>query len=100
MPQDVDSKSWWTSAANAAGAHQADLIELGLLAGVLGRPLAHLIALVEQLDLLEVFERLAQRRLGLVELSFQFVGRALEILAPLHGRLGVGRIGEMRGIMN
>src|SRR5262249_20187326 len=45
-----------------AGAHQADGVELGLLARVLLGPLAHLVTLVEELDLLHLLERLAERR--------------------------------------
>src|SRR5262249_4285112 len=57
-------------------------------------------ALVEQLDLFQLLERLAQRRLGVVELSSELVGRTFEILTALYRRLGIGRIGEMRRIMN
>ena len=53
----------------AGAAHQADGVELGLLARILLGALAHLVALVEQLDLLELLERLAERRLGVVELT-------------------------------
>src|SRR5262245_39210406 len=84
----------------AAGAHQADAVELGLFARVLHRTLAHLVALIEQLYLLQLFERLAQRRLGVVELPLELIGGALEVLAPLDGGLGIGRIGEVRGIMD
>ena len=52
-----------------AAAHQADGVELGLLAGILLGALAHLVALVEQLDLLQLLEGLAERRLGVVELD-------------------------------
>ena len=52
-----------------AVAHQADGVELGLLAGVLLGALARLVALVEQLDLLQLLEGLAERRLGVVELD-------------------------------
>ena len=51
-----------------AVAHHADGVELGLLAGLFLGPLAHLVALVEQLDLLELLERFAEVRLRLVEL--------------------------------
>ncbi len=44
----------------AAGAHQRDAVELGLLGGVFRLALAHLIALVEQFNLLELVEGLAQ----------------------------------------
>ena len=44
-------------------------IELGLLAGILLGALARLVALVEQLDLLQLLERLAERGLGVVELD-------------------------------
>ena len=45
-----------------AGAHQADGVELGLLVGGLLGPLAHLVALVEQLDLLELLEGFRRAR--------------------------------------
>src|SRR6516164_6832441 len=60
----------------------------------------HAVALAEQLDLLHLLEGLAESRFGVFELAFQVVGRALEVVAPLHRRLGVGRIGEMTGIVN
>ncbi len=82
------------------GLHQTDGIELGLLDRGLGRPLAHPVAVVQQLDLLELLERLRQRVLGVVELNLQLVGGMLEVLAPLDRSLGVGRIGEMRGIVD
>src|SRR6185436_5385091 len=63
-----------------AVAHQADGVELGLLAGVFLGALAHLVPLVEQLDLLHLLEGLAERRLGVVELDLELVGGALEVL--------------------
>ena len=84
------------SGRHVADAHQADGVELGLLAGGRLGALAHLVALVEQLDLLELFEGFRERLLGVVELALQLVGGALEVLAALDRRLGVGRIGEMR----
>ena len=54
----------------------------------------------EQLDLPHLLEGFAERRLGVFELGFEVVGRALEVVAPLYRRLGVGRIGEMTGIVN
>src|SRR5215218_5950783 len=89
-----------SGAEAAARPHQSDAIELGLFACALDGALAHLVALVEQLHLLQLFERLAERRLGFVELPFELIGRAPEILAPLDGGLGIGRIGKMRRIMN
>ena len=62
--------------------------------------LAHLVALVEQLDLLQLLEGLGQRLLGVVELGLQLVGRMLEVLAPLDRGLGIGRIGEMGRIVD
>src|SRR2546423_506593 len=101
MTQRKESESAICSGAKAAaGAHQADVVELGLFARVLDRALAHLVALVEQLHLLQFFERLAERRLGLVELPFELISRTFEILAPLNRGFGIGRIGEMRRIMN
>ena len=64
------------------------------MGGLLGA-LPHLVALIEQLDLLELLEGLGQRLLGVVELDLQLVGRVLEVLAPLDRGLGIGRIGEM-----
>src|ERR1041385_5784494 len=77
--------------ADRRRAHSADAVELGLLARVLGDALARLIALIEQLDLLELLEGFGERHAGVFELALQFVGRALEIVAPPDRRLGVGR---------
>ena len=57
-----------------AGAHQPDAVEVGLLAGVLLGAFAGLVALVEQLDLLQLLEGLGQRGLGFVELALELVG--------------------------
>ena len=46
-----------------------------------------MVALVQQLDLLELLEGLAQHGLGVVELHLQLVGRALEGLPPRDGGL-------------
>src|SRR5688572_23519139 len=89
-----------TGLGAGAVAHHADGIELGLLAGLFLGPFAHLVALVEQLDLLELLERFAEMRLRLVELGPKLGHRALEVLTPLHGGLGIGRIGEMRRVVN
>ena len=62
--------------------------------------LARLVALVEQFDLLQFLEGFRELRLGVFELGAQIVDRALEILAPLVRRLGIGRIGEMGGIVD
>ena len=62
--------------------------------------LASLIALVEEFDLLEVLEGLTKRRLGILKLAAQFVGRAFEVFAAVDRCLGVGRIGKMPGIMD
>src|SRR5262249_7966579 len=77
-----------------------DAIELGLLARVLFRFFALLVAFVEHLDLLELLEGFAQRRLGVLKLDAQLVGRVFEILAPRRRGLGIGRVGEMRGIVD
>src|SRR3954453_11135555 len=61
---------------------RADAIKFDLLARVLLGLLARLVALVEQFDLLQFFERLAERSLGVVELPFQLTGRAAQIFAP------------------
>ena len=63
----------------AARAQHPDAVELGLLARILVGALARLVALVEQLDLLELLEGLAEERLGVVELALELVGRALEV---------------------
>ena len=55
--------------ARGAVAHDADGVELRLLAGLDLGPLAHLVALVEQLDLLHLLEGLAERGLGVFELD-------------------------------
>ena len=64
-----NSRSDGLSLGPGAVAHHADGVELGLLAGVFLGPLAHLVALVEQFDLLEFLERFAEVRLRLVELA-------------------------------
>jgi len=61
-------------------AEQSDRVELGLLAGIFLGPLAQLVALVEQLDLLHFLEGLAEGGLGVLELDFELIGRALEVL--------------------
>jgi hypothetical protein len=53
-----------------AGAHQADGVQIGLLERDLGGAFAHLVALVEQLDLLQFLEGFRQGLLGVVELGF------------------------------
>jgi hypothetical protein len=58
------------------------------------------VALIEHLDLLELLERLAQHGLGVVELRFQLAGRLAQVLAPADRGLGIGRIGEMGGIVD
>src|SRR5262249_13856590 len=83
-----------------AGAHQVHGLGFGLRGDVLLGPLAHLIALLEQLGLLHLLEGLAESRFGVVQLRFQVVRRALEVVAPLDRRLGIGRVGEMSRIMN
>src|SRR5882672_3837248 len=93
--------SWRGSDTDAGRApHCADAVELGLLAHIVGCALAHLVALVEQLDLLELFECLGERHARVLELNFQLVGRTFEIVAPSHRGLGVGRIGEVHWIVN
>src|SRR5262245_43667108 len=83
-----------------AGPHHAGGAELGRLADIVLGPVAQLVALVEQLDLAHLLERLAERGLGVLELELEVVDRAQEVLAPEHRRLGIGRIGEMRRIVN
>jgi len=56
------------------GAHQTDAVEIGLFPGVLFRPLARLIALVQQFDLLEFIEGFAEQAFGVFQLNTQFVG--------------------------
>jgi hypothetical protein len=82
------------------GAHQADRIHVGLLPGALLGALARLVALVEQFDLLELLERFAQQALGVLELDSQFVGGTGQVLPALDRGLGVGRVGEMGGIVD
>jgi hypothetical protein len=52
-----------------AGTHQADTVEIGLLAGVLLGAFAGLIALIQQLDFLEFLESLGQQAFGIFELD-------------------------------
>src|ERR1017187_5637911 len=86
--------------AVGAEAHGGDAVELGLLARILFGLFARVVALIQHLDLLELLERLAQRGLGVVDLDFELVGRALEVLAARDRGLGIGRIGEMGGIVD
>ena len=82
------------------GAHQTDTVEIGLFPGVLFSPLARLIALVQQFDLLQFVEGFAQQAFCVFQLNTQFVGGTGQILPPLDRSLGIGRIGEMRGIVD
>src|ERR1700754_728496 len=82
------------------GAHKSDAVEIGLLAGAFLGALAGLVALVEQLDLLELLEGLRQQALGVFELNPQFVGRAGQIFPTLNRRLGIGRVCEVRRIVD
>src|SRR5665213_2722920 len=77
-----------------------DTVEFGLLAGGDVRLLPCLVALIQHLDLLQFLERLAERGLRLVELSLELAGRAAKILTPVDRRLGIGRIGEVTGVVN
>src|SRR5215831_5182816 len=81
-------------------AHHGNNVGLRRRADIVLRPLAHLVAFIEQLDLLHLLEGLAQGRFGIFELDLQILRRALEVVAPLDRRLGIGRIGEMARIMN
>src|SRR5437763_14420873 len=60
-------------------AHQADAVEFRLLVRIVGRALAHLVALIEQLDLLQLLEGFAEHSARVVELPFELLGRALEV---------------------
>jgi hypothetical protein len=62
--------------------HRADAVELGLFAGIGVGAFARLIALVEQLDLLELLECLAERRLRIIQLGLELARRAAQVLAP------------------
>src|SRR5436190_13413535 len=77
-------------------AHRADAVHLGLVARILGNALARLVAFVEQLDLLQLFEGLGEREARLLELGLELIGRTLEIVAPNDRGLRVGWICEMR----
>lgn len=80
--------------------HQADAVEIGLFTSAFLGALTRLIALIEQFDLLELFKRLAQHGLGIFKLNPQLVRGTGQILPALNGCLGVGGIGEVRGIIN
>ncbi len=69
-----------------------------MLPGAFFGALARLVALVQQLDFLELLESLGQQALGIFKLNAQFVGGAGQIFAPLDRGLGIGRIGEMEWI--
>ena len=56
-----------------AGAHQADRIHVGLLAGVFLGALARLVALIQKFNLLQLLERLAEQGFGVFELDAKFV---------------------------
>src|SRR5215831_10982226 len=81
-------------------AHHGNNVGLRRRADIVLRPLAHLVAFIEQLDLLHLLEGLAQGRFGIFELDLQILRRVLEVVAPLDRRLCIGRIGEMARIMN
>ena len=53
------------------------------------------VALLEQLDLLELLARLVELAAGGRELGREIGGRRRQIIAPLHRRLGEGRVGVM-----
>src|SRR5271166_1637812 len=61
---------------------------------------AHLVALVEHLDLLHFLESFRESALGVFELALEIDRGALEVLAPLHRGLGVGWVREVRRIVN
>src|SRR5947199_2232343 len=54
-----------------AGAHQADAVEVGLLAGAFLGAFAGLVAFIQELDLLQFVERLAERASRVLELDAQ-----------------------------
>jgi len=64
------------------------------------RVVAHLVALVEHLDLLHLIESFRESTLGVFQLALEVDRRAPQILAPLDRGLGVGRVREMRRIVN
>ena len=82
------------------GAHQPDRIHVGLLPRILLGALARLVTLVEQFDLLEFLEGFAKQRLGVFQLDAKFIGGTGQVLPPLDRRLGVGRVGEVGGIVD
>src|SRR5262245_4538861 len=81
-----------------AAAHHAERLRPDL-ARFLGA-FAHLVALVEQFDLLHLLEGLVESRFGVLELDLQVVRRALEVVAALDRGLCIGWIGEMTWIVN
>jgi hypothetical protein len=58
----------------AARSQGADRIEIGLFARLFGGAVANLVALIEQLDLLEILEAFLKGDFRLVELNRQLVG--------------------------
>src|SRR5665647_814710 len=93
----LDERDQARERAEENAREQADTVEIGLFPGVFFRALARLIALVQQLDFLELLEGFTQQALGVFKLNTQFVGGAGQIFPPLDRRLGIGRIGEVRG---
>src|SRR5215470_6423033 len=86
--------------ATCVKAKRGNPVELGLLARILLRLLALLVALVEHFDLLQLLECLTEGGLGIIELDTQLVGRVLEVLATRRRCFRIGWIGKMSGVVD
>src|SRR5262249_25756861 len=100
LPVNTDQSAEGLRSDPGSDPHRADAVGSGLLGHIVGGALTRLVALVEQLDLFQLLERFRKRKPRLLELGLQLIRRALEIVAPGHRCLGVGRISEMRRIMD
>ena len=76
-----DDGEWAAQARRTAAHGEADAVHLVLLAHGFGGALAGVLAVVEDLELLQFLEGLLELGLGVVELVLQFVGRAAQVVA-------------------
>src|SRR5204862_5852509 len=91
--REIRSRVWPGSATGYRSRHD----NIGLLCDL---ALAELVALFQQLGLAHVGTSVFDGCLGFCELGAELKGGAFEIVAPLQGRLSVGGIGEMAGVMD